>query len=105
MTSLSQGPVMGGMLFGRYIDAKEISQLTEIMDLNFSINNISDLRLQKTGNQIVDSLLLNEQTIIVKINSPNSHRNTNPNTDSKSDPNRNSNSSPIQQHRNISIMH
>lgn len=31
LTSLSQGPVMGGMLFGRYIDAKEISQLTEIM--------------------------------------------------------------------------
>jgi signal transduction histidine kinase len=70
LTSLNQGPIMGGMLFGRYIDEKEISQLAEIMSLNFSINNISYLKLQKPDNQIVDSLLKNETTVIVKENSP-----------------------------------
>jgi signal transduction histidine kinase len=70
LTSLNQGPIMGGMLFGRYIDEKEISQLAEIMGLNFSINNISYLKLQKPDNQIVDSLLKNETTVIVKENSP-----------------------------------
>ncbi len=71
LTSLSQGPIMGGMLFGRYIDQKEISQLTEIMDLNFSINKMSDLKLQKSNNQIADLLLKNETSVFVKENSPN----------------------------------
>jgi signal transduction histidine kinase len=71
LTSLNQGPIMGSMLIGRYTDQKEISQLTEIMDLNFSINKMSDLRLQKSNNQIADSLLKNETTVFVKENSPN----------------------------------
>jgi signal transduction histidine kinase len=69
LTSLNQGPVVGGMLFGRFIDENEISQLTEIMGLNFCITKISDLRLQKEGNHIVDSLLLNKTTVVVKENS------------------------------------
>jgi len=39
LTSLSQGPIMGGLLFGRYIGGQEISELTEITNLNFSIKN------------------------------------------------------------------
>ncbi len=69
LTSLSQGPMMGGMLFGKYVDAQEISKLTEIMNLNFSLYSISDFQLQKDSS-IAKSLLLNEQTVIVKENSP-----------------------------------
>jgi sensor domain CHASE-containing protein len=35
LNSLSQGPMMGGMLFGKLFDAKEISKLTEIMNSIF----------------------------------------------------------------------
>ena len=70
LTSLDQGPRMGGILFGRYIDDQEISQLDKITNLNFSFYTVSDFRVQKTGSQIVDSLLLNEQTIVVKESGP-----------------------------------
>ncbi len=65
LTSLNQGPIMGGMLFGKFIDAQEIDKLTEIMNLNFSLYSISDFQLQKDSS-IAESLLLNEQTVIVK---------------------------------------
>ncbi len=70
LTSLDQGPRMGGILFGRYIDDQEISQLDKITNLNFSFYTVSDFRVQKTGSQIVDSSLLNEQTIVVKESGP-----------------------------------
>lgn len=70
LTSLNQGPSLGGMIFGRSIDEKEIDQLREIMDLNFSINSISDLKLQQNDSEIVDSLLQAGQSIVVKDNSP-----------------------------------
>jgi sensor domain CHASE-containing protein len=71
LTSLSQGPIMGGMLFGKYIDYQEISQLREIMKLNFSLFTVSNFRLQKGDSQIVESLLSNGQTV-VKENNPDS---------------------------------
>lgn len=71
LTSTGQGPVMGGMLFGRYIDEREISQISKIMNHKLSINLTSELRLQETGKQIVESLLLKEQTVVVKEENPN----------------------------------
>ena len=71
LTSLNQGPIMGGMLFGKYVDSQEISKLTEIMNLNFSLYTISDAQLQNKDSQIAESLLSNEQTVIVKENGPN----------------------------------
>ncbi len=71
LTSLNQGPIMGGMLFGKYIDTQEIGKLTEIMNLNFSLYIISDFQLQNKDSSIAESLLSNEQTVIVKENSPN----------------------------------
>ena len=70
LTSLGDGPVMGGMLFGRYIDQREITQLANQMNLILSIKTLSDLRLQKDGGQIVDSLLKEKETVVVKPNSP-----------------------------------
>ena len=70
LTSLNQGPIMGGMMFGRFIDEEEISQLTEIMGLKFSINTIAEIGLQNDGSQIVDSLLLTGQSVVVKNVSP-----------------------------------
>ncbi len=70
LTSLNQGPMMGGMLFGKYLDSQEVSQLTKIMNLNFSLETITDFNLQKGNNQIVGSLQSNEQTVFVKPNNP-----------------------------------
>jgi signal transduction histidine kinase len=70
LTSWDQGPRMGGILFGRYIDDQEVSQLDEITNLNFSFYTVSDFRAKIAGSQIVDSLLSNEQTIVVKESGP-----------------------------------
>ncbi len=64
LTSLYQGPSMGRMLFGRYLDAAEISQLEGITSLNFSVNIISNLKANNS--QIADSLLANQQASITK---------------------------------------
>ncbi len=69
LTSLYQGPITGGIIFGRYLDAAEISQLEGITSLNFSINAVSDLKLN--DNQIADSLLSNQQASITKEKNPN----------------------------------
>jgi signal transduction histidine kinase len=71
LTSLSQGPIMGGMLLGKYVDYQEIRQLQKIMNVNFALYTISDFRVQKVDTQIVESLLLNGQ-IVVKENNPDS---------------------------------
>ena len=70
LSSLSQGPAMGGMLFGKYIDAQEVNKFTKIMGLNFSLHTLSDFRLQKENDQIVESFLQNEQTVVVREESP-----------------------------------
>jgi signal transduction histidine kinase len=70
LTSLGDGPVLGGMLFGRYINEREITQLSNQMNLMVSINTLSNLRLQNDGRQIADSLLKEKETVVVKANSP-----------------------------------
>lgn len=64
LTSLDQGPKMGEMLFGRYLDSTEITQLEGMTSLNFTINTISDLKLD--DNQIAGTLLSNQQASITK---------------------------------------
>ncbi len=70
LTSLNQGPIMGGMLIGKYVDAQEITTLTKMMGLNFSLNTVTDFQTQEKNTQIAESLLSNEQTIIVKEDNP-----------------------------------
>jgi signal transduction histidine kinase len=70
LTSLSQGPIIGGLLFGRFVDSQEIGELAKIMNLNFSVYTISNFRIQGLDSHIVDSLLSKEQTVVVKENSP-----------------------------------
>ena len=55
---------MGEMLFGRYLDSTEITQLEGMTSLNFTINTISDLKLD--DNQIAGTLLSNQQASITK---------------------------------------
>ena len=69
LTSLCEGPIMGNMVFGKVVDNQEISELSEIMDLNFSLQTITDFRHQEGGTQITESLLFDQQTI-VRANSP-----------------------------------
>jgi signal transduction histidine kinase len=63
LTSLNEGPAMGAMVFGKYIDSQEINQLTEIMHLNFSLQSVSDFSGQSGNTQIAESLLSGQQTI------------------------------------------
>jgi signal transduction histidine kinase len=66
LNSLGEGPVIGGMLFGRYLNEREIVQLADQTNLMLSINTLSDLRLQKDGSQIADSLLKEKGSVVVK---------------------------------------
>ena len=66
LTSLGQGPSMGGMLFGKYVDSQEINNLDSIMNLNFSLTTVFE---QKVENNIVQPLLSNKQTVVVEENS------------------------------------
>ncbi len=68
LTSLNKGPMMGWMVFGRYLDKTEITQLTEIMGLNFSVTHVSDVG--QTEKPILDALTSNQQEIVVKEESP-----------------------------------
>jgi signal transduction histidine kinase len=69
LTSSNEGPAMGGMIFAKYIDHQEISELTEIMHLNFSIQSVSNFKDHDGGSQLVESLVSSKQAII-KPNSP-----------------------------------
>jgi signal transduction histidine kinase len=64
LTSLNEGPAMGGMIFAKYIDYQEISELTMIMRLNFSLQSVSDFKDHDGGSQIVGSLVSGEQAIV-----------------------------------------
>lgn len=64
LTSQKQGPINGGILFGKYLDNIEIIKLTNIADFNFSINTIEEFELEE--NQIATQLISNEHTTIIK---------------------------------------
>ncbi len=66
LTTTNQGPINAGMLFGRYLDAKETSKLQTITDLNFSIDTLADFKLNNS--RMADSLFSNPQGNLLKEN-------------------------------------
>lgn len=42
MTSNGEGPVRGTLIFGRYLDEKEISRISEITHLSFKVHHLDD---------------------------------------------------------------
>jgi signal transduction histidine kinase len=70
LTSLYQGPTMGRMIFGQYIDNYQINQLEDILSFNFSIVPLGDFQLK--NNQVFQTLQSNIQTSAVENNNPNS---------------------------------
>ena len=47
---------MGGLLFGKYVDAEEIAQLAQIMNLDFSLEPESAFKLNAGSSEIVEGL-------------------------------------------------
>jgi signal transduction histidine kinase len=68
LTSQEQGPAEGELLFGRYLDSYEISELSKLININFSVSTISDTVALQGNNQIANSLTTNDPTIILKEN-------------------------------------
>jgi signal transduction histidine kinase len=66
ITSDLQGPIMGGMLFGRYLDNQVITQLTKLVDFNFSLSTVSDFRSVQGNKQVADSLFSNKEAYVIK---------------------------------------
>ncbi len=66
LTSNDQGPAVGGLLFGRYLDSTEIEELEKITNLHFSIENLASFQLREK--QIANSLLSSNQINIVREN-------------------------------------
>jgi signal transduction histidine kinase len=66
ITSDLQGPIMGGMLFGRYLDNQVITELTKLVGFNFSLSTISDFNSVQGNEQIADSLFSNQEAYVVK---------------------------------------
>ncbi len=70
LKSSLEGPIRGGMLFGRYLDGQEEKRLTEIMGVDFSFSTIDEFKLQNGADQIIGSLNANPQGIIIEEKSP-----------------------------------
>ena len=70
LTSQTQGPVLGGMLFGKYVDQPVIDELIKLTDFNFSLSTIADF--QTIDGQIANSLISNQQVVVLKENDQNS---------------------------------
>ena len=70
LKSSLEGPIMGGLLFGRYLDSQEEQRLTEIMGIDFSFSTIDEFKLQNGADQIIGSLNANPQSILIEEKSP-----------------------------------
>jgi signal transduction histidine kinase len=70
LTSLYQGPPMGRMIFGQYLDNYQINPLEDILSFNFSIVPID--AFQFNNNQVFQTLQSNTQTSLVEDNGPDS---------------------------------
>ncbi len=66
VTNTFDGPIMGGMMFGKFLDSKEKERLTEIMGLNFSLNTIDDYKLREGGSENLASLNVSPQVVLVQ---------------------------------------
>jgi signal transduction histidine kinase len=71
LRSSEEGPIRGGMLFGRQLSAQETSRLSEIMGLNFTLHTLEKFSLQKDGIAIVESLTSNSKGVLIKEESSN----------------------------------
>jgi signal transduction histidine kinase len=69
LTSNLQGPAMGGMVFGRYLDKQEITQLTKLVDFDFSLTTISEFKSLQENIQVANSLLSNHSFAIKEVSS------------------------------------
>jgi sensor domain CHASE-containing protein len=65
LTSLGQGPTVGKMLFGQYLDARMIRQLQAITNVKFSVTTLSGLTSSDT--QIANTLQSNPNAVFAKI--------------------------------------
>ena len=68
LTSQEQGPADGELLFGRFLDSPEISELSKLIGVNFSVNTIPDSVALQGNDHIVDSLVPNSPTIVLDEN-------------------------------------
>jgi signal transduction histidine kinase len=65
ITSESKGPIVGGLLFGRYIDSIEVQALTTLTGINFTLTETIDFSDSETLSKLVSG----EATIVVKTDS------------------------------------
>lgn len=68
LTSLSEGPIQGALLFGVFLDEYEMQQLSKISILPLTVSSFSSIQ---NDTQLVESLLYNEQAIAVSVAGPN----------------------------------
>lgn len=68
LTSSGEGPIMGEMLFGKYLDSPEIEKISEITGYNFTFSTVE--RFSAVNNKVTDTLTVNPQVVLVKENSP-----------------------------------
>lgn len=64
LSSDKQGPIMGGMLFGKFLDNVELNRLNSIVDFNFTLSTTTDLEMNEQN--IVQELLLSGQKNTLK---------------------------------------
>ncbi len=64
LTSEAEGPMVGGLLFGRYLDNQEINILTAFSGINFTLTLLSEFHDSKT----LDTLVTGEAASTLKIN-------------------------------------
>jgi signal transduction histidine kinase len=68
LKSTYTGPILGGMLFGRYLDSVQISQLQTVTGYNFSIYQKSTF--EQSNSKILELLLSKQQNVVIKEDSP-----------------------------------
>jgi signal transduction histidine kinase len=66
LTSNGVGPIMGGVLFGRYLDAIELRNLKQITNLDFSIQPV--ITLNQEDQIIKESLVSTKRSSLIKEN-------------------------------------
>lgn len=70
ITSQNQGPIRGGLLFGKYVDQPVIEELTRLTDFKVSLNTMMDF--QAEDRQIANLLMSRQQVVALKENNENS---------------------------------
>ena len=66
LTSQEQGPAEGALLFGRYLDAQEINDLSKLIGIDFSLTTIANSTVQQQKNTAATSPVTDTQTVVLK---------------------------------------